>query len=237
MTASLFTFRNLHDAWLDCRRKKRSKPASLAFEVNAEEELLKLASELSERSYRPSPSFCFVARNDKHREVFAAQFRDRVVHHLLVRQLEPIWERVFIHDSYACRKGKGTHAAVERLQSFCRKVSANQTRHAWFLQLDIRAFFPSIDRHTLLGLVLPRLQDEELRWLSEVLILHDPTVDPVFTCDRRKWRRVPAHKSLFSVLDDKGLPIGGNRHVKRAHPGTENGPTWVPIICRFGVWL
>ncbi|NVM22641.1 MAG: hypothetical protein HWN68_12790 [Desulfobacterales bacterium] len=64
----------------------------------------------------------------------------------LVRRLEKIWEPVFIHDSFACRKGKGTHSAVSRLRSFARKVTANRTRHAWFAQLDIKAFFPSIDR-------------------------------------------------------------------------------------------
>ncbi|MEW6263623.1 MAG: reverse transcriptase/maturase family protein [Thermodesulfobacteriota bacterium] len=208
MMASLFTFENLYRACLDCRRKKRGKKAALAFEVNAEENLLALTRELSERSYRPSPSFCFVARNDKHREVFAADFRDRVVHHLLVRYLEQIWEPVFIHDSYACRRGKGTHGAVERLQSFTRKVTANRTRRAWFAQLDIKAFFPSMDRQILLDLVLSRLDNEEMRWLAEIVIMHDPTVAPVFTCSPGKWRNVPPQKSLFSVPGGKGLPIG-----------------------------
>jgi len=206
--ASLFTFENVYRAYQDCRRKKRGKMAALAFEVNAEQYLLELTRELSDRTYRPSPSFCFVAKNDKHREVFAADFRDRVVHHFLVRRLEKIWEPVFIYDNYACRKGKGTHGAVERLRSFTRKVTANETRRAWFAQLDIRAFFPSIDRGVLLSLVLSRLQNEELRWLSEILILHDPTIDPVSTCSPKKWKNIPAHKSLFSVPSGKGLPIG-----------------------------
>ena len=188
--------------------KKRNKKAALAFEVNAEQYLLKLTRELADRTYRPCPSFCFVAKNDKHREVFAADFQDRVIHHLLVRRLEKIWEPVFIYDSYACRKGKGTHGAVERLRSFSRKVTANETRRAWFAQLDIRAFFPSIDRKILLSMVLSRLQNEELRWLSELLILHDPTIDPVFTCPPKKWENVPVQKSLFSVPSGKGLPIG-----------------------------
>jgi len=206
--ASLFTFENLYRAYLDCRRKKRGKNSALAFEVNAEQHLLELTQELADRTYRPSPSFCFVAKNDKHREVFAAEFRDRVVHHFLVRRLEKIWEPVFIYDSFACRKGKGTHGAVERLRSFTRKATANETRRAWFAELDIRAFFPSIDRDILLSLILSRLQNDELRWLSEVLILHDPAADPVFTCSPEKWKDVPAHKSLFSVPSGKGLPIG-----------------------------
>lgn len=172
MMATRFSFENLHKAWLDCRRRKRGKSTSLAFEANAEEELLDLASELASRSYRPRPSTCFAARNDKYREVFAAQFRDRVVHHLLVRELEKIWEPIFIHDSYACRRGKGSHAAVERLQRFMRRVTANGTRRAWYLQLDVRSFFPTIDRRLLLETVLSRLHDDELKWLAEIVILH-----------------------------------------------------------------
>ncbi len=208
MMASLFTFENVYKAWLDCRRRKRGKPAALAFEANAEEELLLLASELADRSYRPRPSFCFVARNDKYREVFAAQFRDRVVHHLLVRELEKIWEPIFIHDSYASRKGKGTHAAVSRLQTFMRRATANGTRRAWFLQLDIRSFFPSLDRKLLLDMLLSKLHDEELRWLVRVVVMHDPTDDPIVACSPDRWQKIPDSKSLFRVLPGKGLPIG-----------------------------
>jgi retron-type reverse transcriptase len=206
--ASLFTFEKIYEAYLDCRRKKRGMTTSLAFEVNAEENLVDLTRRLADRTYAPLPSFCFVAKNDKHREVFAANFRDRVVHHLLVRQLEKVWEPVFIHDSYACRKGKGTHAAVKRLQSFCLKVSKNRTRRAWFAQMDIRAFFPSIDRRIRLDIVLSHINNKELRWLTEAIIMHDPTQDPVFTCSSDKWRNVPQHKSLFTVPDGKGVPIG-----------------------------
>jgi retron-type reverse transcriptase len=206
--ASWFTFENMYKAYLDCRRKKRNKRAALAFELNAEENLFALTQLLAQKTYRPSPSFCFVSQNDKYREVFAADFRDRIVHHLLVRYLEKIWEPVFIYDSYACRKGKGTHAAVDRLQTFTRQATANGTRRAWFMQLDVRAFFPSIVRKTLLDLILSRLDNDELRWLSEVVILHDPTQNPVFTCSRRKWEKIPAHKSLFSVPKGQGLPIG-----------------------------
>lgn len=73
----------------------------------------------------------------KLREIFAADFRDRVVHHVLVNYLERIWEPRCIHDSYACRRGKGVHAAVQRLQRFIREVTVNGTRRAWYLQLDI----------------------------------------------------------------------------------------------------
>lgn len=205
---SIFTFENLYKAYLDCRRNKRNSKAALTFELDAERHVFDLTHALVAKTYRPLPSFCFVSQNDKYREVFAAEFRDRVVHHFLVRYLEKIWEPVFIHDSYACRKGKGNLHAVHRLQSFMRKVTANCTRHAWALQLDIRAFFPSIDRKLLLQQVLSRLKNEELHWLSTVLILHNPTPDAVYTCSPAKWDHIATHKSLFSVPPGKGLPIG-----------------------------
>ena len=95
----------------------------------------------------PSSSSCGRTRamtNPLPREVFAADFRDRVVHHLLVSHQERIFEPLFIHDSYACRTGKGTLAASDRLMTFLRQATANGRRPAWALKLDVASFFPSI---------------------------------------------------------------------------------------------
>lgn len=135
----LFSYENLYRQYLACRRHKRNTANALKFEARQEENLLELQLALESRSYSPSRSVCFFVRKPKLREVFAADFRDRVVHHVLVDALEKIWEPVFIHDSYACRKGKGVHAGVDRLQTFIRRVSANGTRPAWYLQLDMFA--------------------------------------------------------------------------------------------------
>lgn len=89
-----------------------------------------------------------------------------------------------------------------------RRATANSTRRAWFAQLDIRSFFPSIDRQLLHEFVQFRLHSEELKWLAGVIIFNDPVSDPVFTCSREKWRKIPIEKSLFSVPFGKGLPIG-----------------------------
>jgi hypothetical protein len=134
-----------------CRRNKRSTVNALRFELNAEENLLALQQELRERTYRPGASICFVTTGPKPREVFAADFRDRVVHHVLVSRQEPVFEREFIHDSYACRKGKGTLAANDRLMRFLRQATANGRRPAWALHLDVAGFFPSIHKETLLS--------------------------------------------------------------------------------------
>ena len=145
----LFSFENLHRQYLACRRNKRNTLSALEFEARQEKNLVALREALVTRTYVPARSVCFLAPGPKLREVFAADFRDRVVHHVLVNYLERIWEPRFIHDSYACRRGKGVHAAVPRLQQFIRQVTVNGTRRAWYLQLDIRNYFMTIDRDLL----------------------------------------------------------------------------------------
>ena len=111
---SHFTFENLYRAYLDCRKRKTKTLNHLRFAENLEENLLNLEERLQNRTYKPGRSIAFVVRKPKIREIFAADFRDRVVHHLLFNYLSPVFERTFIYDSWACRKGKGTHRAMLR---------------------------------------------------------------------------------------------------------------------------
>ena len=110
----LYSFRALWRQYRRCRRNKRNTHNALAFEVDAEAKLLALRQELRAHSYRPGRSICFVTGGPKPREVFAADFRDRIVHHLLVAHQERAFEPLFIHDSFACRRGRGTLAASDR---------------------------------------------------------------------------------------------------------------------------
>lgn len=210
---SLFSLENLYRQYLACRRNKRNTVNALRFEWRQEANLLSLRDALVDRSYQPGRSVCFFVRRPKLREVFAADFRDRVVHHVLVSHLEKTWEPIFVHDSWACRKGKGVHGAVARLQTFMRQAGANGTRKAWALQLDIRNYFMSIDKQRLFAMLdaklhLDRAEDAEARWLCETLVFHDCTCDPVFKGDPRLVDRLPAHKTLFHAPAGKGLPIG-----------------------------
>lgn len=110
----LVSFENLLGAAQESRRGKRLKPNTARFDFNLERELLALQQDLLAHTYRPGPYYAFTIREPKTRLISAAPYRDRVVHHALCRVIEPIFERTFVKDSYACRKGKGTHAAVER---------------------------------------------------------------------------------------------------------------------------
>ena len=209
MTSPLFDPEALYHAYRQCRKRKRNTAQALEFELNLEANLFALSDELNARTYTPGPCTAFLVERPKRREIFAADFRDRVVHHLLVGHLEPAWERRFIHDSYACLAGKGTHAAVDRLQSFLRKVTANDTRPEWYLQLDIKGFFVMLDRRILYERLIAKEPDPVIQWLIRVILFRDPTTDCRFHgSTRADHERLPPHKTLFKARPECGLPIG-----------------------------
>jgi len=216
-----YSFAALRRHWHQCRRSKRCTLNALRFELDAEANLLDLQRELREHTYTPGTSMCFVTDGPKPREVFAADFRDRIVHHLLVAQVEPLFERRFIHDSFACRKGKGTLAASDRLTAFLRSTTRNGRRRVYALKLDVASFFPSIDKQVLCDILERAVRDPELRWLTRTVLFHDPTRDYRFQPrgPRGLHRRprpgprsvhypVPEVKSLFGKANRLGLPIG-----------------------------
>jgi retron-type reverse transcriptase len=144
---SLISFPNLLDAAHDARKRKRYRPAMAQFFFHLEQELWQLHADLSDQSYQPGPYQTFYVHEPKKRLISAAPVRDRVVHHALTRILAPVFEPSFIADSYACRRGKGTHAAVRRAQGFAR-------RFRYVLKADVRKFFPSLD-HAILKTCWP----------------------------------------------------------------------------------
>jgi len=137
-------FENLYAAALRARHGKRYRPDVTAFYFNLEAELLGLRQDLQRKTYQPGAYRAFYIQDPKRRLISAAPYRDRVVHHALCRVIEPVFERGFIHASYANRVGKGTHAALDRCTSFTR-------RYRFALKCDIEKYFPSIDHALLLG--------------------------------------------------------------------------------------
>ncbi|QWF70734.1 hypothetical protein KEF85_15645 [Methylomonas paludis] len=204
----LFSFASLYQHYLLCRRHKRNTFNALRFEARQELNLLELSAALQDRSYRPSASVCFVTERPKLREIFAADFRDRIVHHVLVHELERYWESVFIHDSYACRQDKGIHKAVDRLTQFIRSASGNGKRRAYYLQLDVRNYFMRIDKHLLWSLLKPHIDSPEVLWLCKLLVFHDCTAHYSYKGKPGLLQHMPPHKSLLQSEAGKGLPIG-----------------------------
>lgn len=132
-----------------------NKRETMAFTFHLEDELFRLQEELQGGHYQPRPYRYFNIRDPKARTISVADFRDRVVHHALINVLEPLYERCFIHDSYATRKGKGTHKAIARAQCFLRKTG-------WFWKTDIEKYFDSIQQETLLSLLERKIKDGRL---------------------------------------------------------------------------
>ncbi len=131
-----------------------------------------------------------------------------MIHHVLVNELEKIWEPVFIHDSYACRDNKGTHKAVLRMQGFLRKVSKNGHIRAYYLYLDIKDFFTSIDKAILFSLLQKRIQDPTVLWLAEKILFWDCTTSYIRKGNISLQSNIPPNKSLFGKENARGIPIG-----------------------------
>lgn len=147
--SEIFTRKKLYRAYYACRKTKRKTVNALEFEFRLEENIELLLKDLLNKTYRVGTSICFVVEKPTIREIFAGEFRDRIVHHLVVNELEPIGEKCFVYDSFACRKEKGTHLAVDRLEKHIYTLSQKTKKPLWYMQLDISGFFMSINHHIL----------------------------------------------------------------------------------------
>jgi retron-type reverse transcriptase len=202
------SFADVVEAYFDCRRTKRNTTSALAFETNLEHNLAELHDELVAGEYTPRPSICFVVTRPKPREVWAAAFRDRIVHHLLYRRIARRFEASFIADSCACIPGRGTLYAARRLEAHVRSATQNWQRASWYLKCDVANFFVSIDKRILWDLLAARIHEPWWRELTRLVLSHDPRPDALIQSPRSLLARVPAHKSLLNQTADFGLPIG-----------------------------
>jgi hypothetical protein len=203
-----FSFAELVQAYLDCRQTKRSTASALAFEQDQERQLARLHDELVDGSYRPGRSICFIITRPKAREVWAAEFRDRIVHHLLYNRVAPRFYRSFISDTCACIPGRGTLYAAQRLEAKIRSASQNWSRPLWYLKCDLANFFVAIDKQVLWHQIGARVTEPWWLWLAGVILFHDPRQDVELRGDHRLLERVPPHKRLASQPAHLGLPIG-----------------------------
>lgn len=166
---AIYSFESLYYAYLRARRNKRYRHEVLRFTARLEEELITLQNELIYQTYRPGRHREFVIHEPKTRVIMAPPFRDRVVHHALVAVIEPIFERGFIYDSYACRVGKGTHAGANRVTEFLRRAQAEWGR-VYCLKADVSQYFPSIHHETLKALIRKRIACSSTLWLIDTII-------------------------------------------------------------------
>lgn len=177
-------------AYYSARRHKRNTHNQLKFELQYESQLLDLHDQIINRSYKPLPEIAFIVDKPVKREIFAANFRDRVVHHLLFNYLNPILDNHLINDCYSCRVGKGTSYGVARVQQFMRGCSDNYTKDCYILKLDIKGYFMSIDKFRLYDIVRGLVQKE---------------VQKLDTVDRRTGKRGKSVGNLNRVVNFAGI--------------------------------
>ena len=177
----IVNFENLYEAYRAASKAKRFRGSVLHYSQRLEENIIEALNQLTWKQWQPSRYREFFVYEPKKRTINAPPFKDRVVHHALVQIIEPLFERKFIPDSYACRAGRGTHAAQLRVESFA--VAANKKWGDYYvLKADIKSFFPSIDRNVLFDLVKRTISDKDTLWL----------IGQIINCDG----------------DQRGVPIG-----------------------------
>ena len=207
----IFTLEKLWKAYNDCKKRKKNTINALKFEYNREKNLIALLQELKSKKYKISRHICFVIKDPSVREIFAADFRDRIVHHLLYNEVKDLFEEDFIENSFANREGKGTHKGVEVLKKYLKEVPPE----TYYLKLDIKSFFCSINKNILYDIVAEKIKGadrpygwkKDIMWLCEKIIYHDPAKNYLFKGDLKMKSLIPKEKSLFHS-NGRGLPIG-----------------------------
>lgn len=207
------------EAYMDCRKNKRSTANALKFELDWESKLVQLYHEVNQKIYRVSRSICFIVRKGvkSPREVFAAEFRDRVIHHLVVRKLNPLLEEYMVKRRYSTRKGFGTLDSSGAMFNDIITVTENfKKKDCWVAKFDIKSFFMSLDRKLVwrklrrfIKLNYKEKDIDILLYLVKLIILNDPTEGCIKKCQDSFWDLVPDHKSLLKMKDKgKGFAIG-----------------------------
>ncbi|MBI3623850.1 hypothetical protein HY212_07270 [Candidatus Pacearchaeota archaeon] len=212
---------NLILAWRKARKGKTKKDYVIEFEKDLIKNLLNLQEELKNQTYKPKPLQTFILRDPKTRKISKSDFRDRVIHHALVRVIEPIFDKTFIYDSCANRKGKGNLYALQRFYSFARKVSENGKVKGIFnknqikgycLKADIKHYFQEVDYEILLNIIKKKITDEKIIWLIERILQNEAEFR------ERKYKGTKSPWSSIETMNErererrtsinKGMPLG-----------------------------
>lgn len=215
------TFEELLQAYYDCIKRKKSTQGAIEFECDRYWNLKVLLNDLNNGTYEIGYSSTFIVCYPVYREVFAGDFRDRIVHHLLINKINHIFEeKAFINDAYACRIGRGTLYGVKRLESSIRSCSENYTKETYVFKGDLKSFFMTIDKSLLYEKLSSfitenssfyNISEKELDfilWLSKKIIFHTPQKKCIIKGNSYLWKKLPLDKSLFSCDNNHGLPIG-----------------------------
>lgn len=158
----IYEFENLYTAYNACKKGQKYRTHTLIYSQNLEENLINLQNHIIWKSWNPGSEKKFVVLEPKRREITAPPFADRVLHHALHQIIEPYFERRFIFDSYACRKGKGVYQACDRLQYFLRAAKRNLGDGFYVVKCDIKSYFASIVHNILINQFAITIKDDDV---------------------------------------------------------------------------
>ena len=215
--------RELARSFEDARKNKRSTHNEHDFEIRWAYFIRNLTSAVLEQSYHPSASIAFIVFDPKIREIFAAPFIDRIIHHFLFRMQSPWWDRRLIYDSYSCRLKKGTLFGAQRIQKMMQRATEGGTKEAMYIKLDLQGYFMSLDRkklfqhidHGLMNQYAPYFKNKSVyllyqlcRFLWRVTLLDSPASTARRRGPLKNWKHLPYYKSLFTQTQGLGIVIG-----------------------------
>jgi RNA-directed DNA polymerase len=205
-------------AFCDAKKHKSKKKCVIDFQSNLMNNLDELASDLINHTYKQRQSISFIVNHPKKREVFASNFRDRVVQHLFFNYTHKLFENTFIADSYACIKKRGTHYGIKRLTKHILQESQNYTKECYCLKLDVRAYFMNINRNILLDIVKNQLDKfsknrndldfDFIKYIADVIIKQNPLENTRFLGKPDDYEGLPKSKTLAGSPPECGLHIG-----------------------------
>jgi len=186
----IISLENLYFAYKKARKHKTKKEYVIEFEENLQENLIKLHEELEAKTYNPEPLKIFILRDPKTRKISKSAFRDRVVHHALIKVIEPIFDKSFIYDSCANRTGKGNLFALKRFNLFKRKVTCNLRKEAFCFKADIKHYFQEVNHKVLIKIIQRKIKDENANWLIKKILKNG------------------SNKIRQKGFSEKGMPLG-----------------------------
>lgn len=207
----------LYEAYLHCLKRKRSTVNAQEFMMDEALNISKLYYDLNSLKYQVGKSIAFIITEPVYREVFAADFRDRIVHHLIIDRTMEYFEKEFDEDSYSCREGKGVDFGVRRCYEHMKDASDNFTKETYVLKCDLKSFFMTIDKDKLYKKLSDfidrnyKANEEDvffIKHLIKLVVYDNPQDKCIKKSSNDKWKLLPKNKSLFYVCDNFGLPIG-----------------------------
>lgn len=213
------TFEELLNAYQDCKRRKASSDSAIKFDMDLSLNLFRLWKDLLHSKYQIGKSNVFCIEYPVKREVFAADYRDRIIHHELMLNTMRCFEESFIEDSYSCRVGKGTLYGVKQCAKYIAEATNNYTEGKYIVKCDLKSFFMTINKTDLFNVIWKQMYDfykdiysqdklDFLKWITNIIIMNVPQKNCILKQPYSMWEDLPKNKSLFFQDDNIGIPIG-----------------------------